>query len=236
MEPILKVAKKYGLAVIEDAAQSQGAAYIFSDGTKKQAGTMRTIGVTSFFPSKNLGCFGDGGALFTNDSSLAERMKMIANHGQKIKYQHEIVGINSRLDTLQAAILNVKLKYLEEYHDKRQAVASYYDAALTGIAELDIPFRAPYSTHVFNQYTIKVKNGDRDGFKKYLSEAEIPTMIYYPVPLHLQKAYRGQGFTEGTFPITENLSSVVLSLPIHTEMTMDQTEFICGRIKHYFCL
>jgi dTDP-4-amino-4,6-dideoxygalactose transaminase len=234
MESILTLAEKYSLSIIEDAAQSLSADYIFKNGTKKKAGTLGTIGITSFFPSKNLGCFGDGGALFTNDEMLAEKIKMIANHGQKIKYQHDVIGVNSRLDTLQAAILKVKLKYLDEYTAKRKAVASYYDNALADIPQLDIPFKSPYSTHVFNQYTLKIKNGSRDVFKKYLAEEGIPTMIYYPIPLHLQKAFRRPGFDEGSFPVTENLSKVVISLPIHTEMPVEQIEFICSKIKHYF--
>ncbi len=234
LEPILRLAEKYSLAVIEDAAQSLSAVYTFKDGTRKKAGIMGTIGTTSFFPSKNLGCFGDGGALFTDDEKLAEKIKMIANHGQKIKYHHEVVGINSRLDTLQAAILNVKLRYLDDYSRKRNEVASYYDAALADVPGLKIPFRTPYSTHVFHQYTIKIPNERRDAFKAFLAKEGIPTMIYYPVPLHFQKAYRRPGVKEGSFPVTENLSKVVISLPIHTEMEPDQMEFICNKIKDYF--
>ncbi len=234
MEPILRLAKDHNLSVIEDAAQSLSAEYIFNTGVKMMSGTMGTIGTTSFFPSKNLGCFGDGGALFTNDETLAEKIRMVANHGQKIKYFHEVVGVNSRLDTLQAAILKVKIKYVEEYNTKRRAVASYYDQALASVARLAIPIRMPYSTHVFNQYTLRVKDGDRDDFKKYLAENGIPSMIYYPVPLHLQKAYRKPGFAEGAFPVAENLAKVVISLPIHTEMSSSHLEFICGKVKQYF--
>lgn len=234
MEPILEIAKKYSLAVIEDAAQSLSADYIFKDGTKKKAGTMGIIGTTSFFPSKNLGCFGDGGALFTNDETLAAKIRMIANHGQKQKYYHEIIGVNSRLDTVQAAVLTVKLKYLEEYSARRREAASCYDKALSGIGHLEVPFRAPYSTHVFHQYTVKIKNGSRDAFKEYLANEGIPAMIYYPIPLHLQKAFRKADIGEGSFTVTEKLSKVVISLPIHTEMHPEQIEFICGRIKRYF--
>ena len=234
MEPILKVAEKYSLAVIEDAAQSLSAEYTFKNGAAKKAGTMATIGTTSFFPSKNLGCFGDGGALFTNDERLAEKIKMIGNHGQKIKYHHEVIGVNSRLDTLQAAILNVKIRHLDEYSRKRNEVAAYYDSFLSDVPGIVIPFRAPYSTHVFHQYTIKVENGRRDAFKEYLATEGIPTMIYYPVPLHFQKAYRRAGIDEGSFPVTEKLSKEVISLPIHTELGSDQLEYICSRIKHYF--
>jgi len=233
MEPILSIAKQYDLFVIEDVAQALGAEYRFTDGTIKKAGTMGIIGTTSFFPSKNLGCYGDGGALFTFDASLAEKMTMIASHGQKVKYHHDIIGINSRLDTLQAAILQVKLKYLEEYTKKRNEAADYYDQMLSHCEFIEIPVRAKNSTHVFHQYTLKVKGIDRDQFKKYLESKGVPSMIYYPVPLHLQKAYRKPGFGEGSFPVTEQLSKTVLSLPIHTEMTPEELTYICDVIKEY---
>jgi dTDP-4-amino-4,6-dideoxygalactose transaminase len=234
MEVILEVAQKHKLHVIEDAAQAIGAECIFSDGQKMTAGTMGTIGCTSFFPSKNLGCFGDGGALLTNDKSLAERIKMIANHGQKVKYQHDIIGVNSRLDTLQAAILKVKLKYLDDYSAKRKAVANRYDEAFKHVKEIAIPHRSQYSTHVFNQYTIKVLQGSRDDLKRYLEDKGIPTMIYYPIPLHLQNAYRLPEYGEGSFPVTERLSKTVISLPIHTEMTNEQIDYICANLCDYF--
>jgi UDP-2-acetamido-2-deoxy-ribo-hexuluronate aminotransferase len=234
MEKISEIATKHKLHVIEDAAQALSADYIFKNGTKRKAGTLGTIGTTSFFPSKNLGCFGDGGAMFTNDEALAEKIKMIANHGQKKKYYHDVVGVNSRLDTMQAAILQVKLKYLDEYSKSRMDVAAYYDHALGQLPGLQIPSRSKFSSHVFNQYTIKVKQGNRDSFKKFLNEQDIPTMIYYPLPLHLQRAYRKPEAGEGSFPITEKLSNVVISLPIHTEMTQNQLEFICDKIKQYF--
>jgi UDP-2-acetamido-2-deoxy-ribo-hexuluronate aminotransferase len=234
MEPILNLASKYSLAVIEDAAQSLSADYSFQNGDKKKAGTMGTIGTTSFFPSKNLGCFGDGGAVFTNDERLAEKIRMIANHGQKVKYYHEVIGCNSRLDTLQAAILNVKLKHLNDYSTRRMDAGAYYDNALSGVPELELPFRASNSTHVFHQYTVKINNEKRDAFREYLSGEGIPTMIYYPVPLHLQNAFKSPGIEEGAYPISENLSKVVISLPIHTEMDADQLEFICSKIKQYF--
>jgi dTDP-4-amino-4,6-dideoxygalactose transaminase len=234
MEPILEIAKKHMLSVIEDAAQSLGAEYLFKDGTRKKAGTIGTIGTTSFFPSKNLGCFGDGGALFTNDETLAEKIKMISNHGQKIKYRHDIIGVNSRLDTLQASILRVKLKYLNDYTARRQRVAAAYDKAFGDIDQLEIPFRTTYSTHVFHQYTLKIRKGLRDAFKNYLSDQEIPSMIYYPLPLHYQVAFRREEYGEGSFPVTENLSKVVISLPIHTEMEHEQLEYICGKINRYF--
>lgn len=234
MEPILALAKKHELHVIEDVAQALGAVYTFSDGRKMRAGTMGTIGCTSFFPSKNLGCFGDGGAVFTQDSALAEKMRMIANHGQQKKYHHDRIGINSRLDTLQAAILNVKLKSLDRYEQNRRAAADYYDRALQGIPFIDIPFRVGNSTHVFHQYTIQVFDGKRDALKTYLEENGIPTMIYYPVPLHLQKVYMQTEYPVGSFPITELLSKSVLSLPIHTEMTERQLSYICSSIKEFF--
>jgi dTDP-4-amino-4,6-dideoxygalactose transaminase len=233
MEPILEIAKKHNLFVIEDLAQALGADYTSKNGSTKRAGTMGTIGCTSFFPSKNLGCYGDGGAIFTNDSALADKIKMIANHGQKVKYQHDIIGINSRLDTIQAAILNVKLKYLDQYTQSRNAVADYYDNQLKGLKFLEVPLRASNSTHVFHQYTIKVKMNNRDALKKYLDTKGIPTMIYYHIPLHLQKAYRRDGFGEGSFPIAEELSKTVLSLPIHTEMTEAELSYICEAIKSY---
>ncbi len=233
MEPILAVAKKHNLKVIEDVAQALGAVYTFSDGTKKSAGTMSTIGTTSFFPSKNLGCFGDGGAMFTQDKELAAKIKMISNHGQKIKYHHDSIGVNSRLDTLQAGILLAKLKYLPEYEQSRNDVANHYDKALAGIPSIKTPVRSKYSTHVFHQYTIQVAER-RNELKTFLEKNEIPTMIYYPVPLHLQKAYQRTGFGEGSFPVTEQLSKTVLSLPVHTEMDEAQLNYICQTIKTFF--
>lgn len=233
MEPILDIAKRNNFFVIEDAAQAIGATYTFSNGEAKKAGTMGNVGTTSFFPSKNLGCYGDGGAIFTHNSALADAMHMISTHGQKIKYHHDVVGINSRLDTLQAAILNVKLKYLEEYTRKRNEVAAYYDKALAGCTFIEPPRRALNSTHAFHQYTLKTKGIDRDHFKKYLEGNGIPSMIYYPVPLHLQKAYQKPEFGVGSFPVTEYLSKVVISLPIHTEMTNEELAYICEMIIAY---
>jgi dTDP-4-amino-4,6-dideoxygalactose transaminase len=232
MQPLLDLASRHRLSVIEDAAQALGADYQFAEGTKRKAGTMGTIGTTSFFPSKNLGCFGDGGAIFTASEPLADRVKMIANHGQQKKYHHDCVGVNSRLDTLQAAVLLVKLKYLAEYTQKRQQVAQQYDAALAGISAVQTPRRSPFSTHVFHQYTLRVEN--RDELKEFLAQKGIPTMIYYPVPLHLQQAYRQPGMAEGSFPITEKLSKTVISLPIHTEMTEEEIEFITAAIKSFY--
>ena len=233
MEPILRLAKKHNVHVIEDVAQALGAVYTFSNGEKRRAGIMSTIGCTSFFPSKNLGCFGDGGAIFTQNSALADKIKMIANHGQKIKYHHDIIGVNSRLDTLQAAILDVKLKYLNDYEQRRNNVANFYDRELGNVSFLEVPERAKNSTHVFHQYTIKTKGIDRDKLKSYLESKGIPTMIYYPVPLHLQTAYARAEYQAGTFPITEQLSKTVLSLPIHTEMNEEQLLYICNTIKDF---
>jgi UDP-2-acetamido-2-deoxy-ribo-hexuluronate aminotransferase len=233
MEPLLAIAARHNLHIIEDVAQALGAEYTFSNGTKKQAGTMGIIGTTSFFPTKNLGCYGDGGAIFTTDKVLGETIRMISSHGQKIKYHHDIIGVNSRLDTLQAAILNVKLQYLDDYAARRNAVATYYDRELKNISFLKTPARAKNSTHVFHQYTLRIADGQRDAFKEHLDKNEIPNMIYYPVPLHLQKAYRRDGFGEGSFPVTEKLSRTVISLPIHTEMTEDQLAYICTIIKNF---
>lgn len=233
MEPILSIAKKHKIHVIEDVAQALGAVYTFTDGRKLRAGTMGTVGCTSFFPSKNLGCFGDGGAIFTQSTELAERIKMIANHGQKVKYHHDIIGVNSRLDTLQAAILNVKLKYLDDYEMRRNQVARFYDRELSSLNFVEIPYRTTNSTHVFHQYTLITKGINRDHFKTYLESKGIPSMIYYPVPLHLQKAYESSEYPIGSFKITEELSRSVISLPIHTEMNEKQLSYICSTIKEH---
>ena len=234
MEPLIKLSERHNLFIIEDTAQAIGAEYKFSDGTLKKAGTMGTIGATSFFPSKNLGCFGDGGALLINDLKTAEKCRMIANHGQRIKYHHDLVGVNSRLDTLQAAILDVKLKYLSEYTSARQQAAAYYDGALENLEQIETPKKESYSSHVYHQYTIKVKSGKRDALKLHLQENGIPSMIYYPVPLHLQEAYNHYGYAKGDFPVAEELSQIVLSLPVHTEMTEEQLEYITQTIKSFF--
>lgn len=232
MEPLVEIAAKYQLRVIEDAAQSLGASYTFANGMKFQSGTMGDIGTTSFFPTKNLGCFGDGGALITRDASLAEHVKMIANHGQKRKYHHEVIGVNSRLDTIQAAILNVKGKYLGEYLRKRNAVADYYDNALKNAGDVIVPARAPKTDHTFHQYTLRATR--RDELKAFLQSKGIPSIIYYPVPLHLQNAYRQASAPEGSFPVTEKLSKEVISLPIHTELTDEQLDYICKTIITFF--
>jgi len=233
MENITKLAEKYNLYVVEDTAQAIGAEYIFVDGTKKKLGTIGTVGCTSFFPSKNLGCYGDGGALYTNDDKLAGKIRQIANHGSKVKYFHDEIGVNSRLDSIQAAILNVKLNYLDDYIAARQKAADYYDAAFKNNPNIIIPVRDKKSTHVFHQYTIKVKNIDRDGLKEFLNENDIPAMIYYPYPLHLQNAYKYLGYKENDFPVTEELSKVVLSLPMHTELSEDQLKYIIEKVLEY---
>lgn len=234
MEAILKIAKKHNIAVIEDTAQAMGAEYIYKDGSKAFAGTVGDIGTTSFFPSKNLGCFGDGGALFTQDKKLGELLHMIANHGQRKKYYHEVIGVNSRLDTIQAAILDVKLKYLNEYSQARQEVARKYDEAFKNLLDFIIPTRATYSTHVFNQYTCRVENGRRDELKTYLQEKGIPTMVYYPVPVHLQEAYAIYGYRKSDFPVAERLCEEVISLPIHTEMKADVQNYIIESVLNFF--
>lgn len=230
MEVIMAIAEKHNLYVVEDTAQAIGSEYTFSNGKKAIAGTMGHIGTTSFFPSKNLGCYGDGGAVFCNNPELAQKITMIANHGQKVKYQHEIIGVNSRLDTLQAAILSVKLKHLNAFTEARNAVAKSYDEGLVNVEELSIPKRAANSTHVFHQYTLTLQTAaQRNGLKNYLADNGIPTMIYYPTALHQQKAYE----QNISMPLTESLCSRVLSLPMHTEMAEEQVQYIIQHIKTY---
>ena len=234
MEPIMTLAEKYNLYVIEDNAQAIGATYTFSDGRTAKTGTIGNIGSTSFFPSKNLGCYGDGGALMTNDDELAQKMRMIANHGQEKKYYHKVLGCNSRLDTLQATILNIKLRHLDNYSRARNQMASYYDSAFENIKELKVPVRQFNSTHVFHQYTMKVKNGKRDELQKFLSEKGIPSMIYYPLPLYRQEAF--QQFVDSDFklPIAESLCDEVISLPVHTEMELESMEYVCKQVQLFF--
>ncbi len=234
MDYVMEFARKHGLKVIEDGAQAIGATYTFADGSKAQAGTMGDVGTTSFFPSKNLGCYGDGGAMFTNDPTLAEKLKMIASHGQKRKYFHESIGVNSRLDTLQAAILSVKLGHLTRYSTSRNEVADRYDLALAALDQIKIPTRALNSTHVFHQYTIQVYDGKRDQLKAFLQENGVPSMVYYPIPLHLQPAYVQFGYQKGDFPVAEALCNTVLSLPIHTEMDPEEQAFIIEKVKQFF--
>jgi UDP-2-acetamido-2-deoxy-ribo-hexuluronate aminotransferase len=234
MEPVINIAKQHNLAVVEDTAQAIGAKYTFSDGTITRAGCIGNIGTTSFFPSKNLGCYGDGGAIFSNDSELGKRLRMIANHGQAKQYYHDIIGVNSRLDELQAGILRVKLKQLDDFEYRRNQVAEFYDKVLSGINYLQIPKRQANSTHVFHQYTLKVKDGLRDDLKQYLSEKGIPSMVYYPMPLHHQKAYQQIGRIVGDLEISTQLCKEVLSLPIHTEMDDEQLIYITETIKDFF--
>ena len=234
MEEILAIAKAHNIFVIEDNAQAIGCDYTFSDGTKKKTGTMGHIGATSFYPSKNLGAFGDGGALFTNDDALATKMAMIANHGQSERYYHDVVGCNSRLDSIQAAILNIKLKHLDEYNAARQKVAAYYSKAFEGIAGLITPATAKYTTHVFHQYTMQLKNVDREKFIAHLSAKDIPCMIYYPVPGHLQKMFGAVNKDAWHLPVTDALTPCVCSLPIHTEMDQEQLEHITEGVKSFF--
>lgn len=234
MEEILAVAKKHNLYVIEDTAQAIGAVYTFADGRKAQAGTMGDIGCTSFFPSKNLGCYGDGGAMYTNNEELARKLKVIANHGQAKKYHHSVIGCNSRLDTIQAAILNVKLAHLDCYSASRNEVADAYDNAFKNLSWLKIPKRNANSTHVFHQYTVQLQDAmQRDKLKAYLQDKGVPSMVYYPVSLHLQEAFKTDEFGEGDFPVCEDLCSRVLSFPIHTEMDQDTLTYIIETVKNY---
>lgn len=231
MERIMEIAKQHHLYVIEDNAQAIGADYTFANGSKRKAGVIGHIGTTSFFPSKNLGCYGDGGAMFTNDDALAERIRMVANHGQSKQYVHDIVGVNSRLDTIQAAVLDVKLKYLDEYAAKRLAVANAYDAAFTNVDGVTTPARAQNSTHVFHQYTLQLNGLDRDVVRQKLQEKGVPSMIYYPIPVHKQKAYFDSMYTNEMFSVTNKLCETVLSLPIHTEMDSVQQDYIIESFK-----
>ncbi|MGE0567926.1 MAG: DegT/DnrJ/EryC1/StrS family aminotransferase [Bacteroidia bacterium] len=233
MEEILAIAKESNLFVIEDVAQAIGADYIFKDGKKAKAGTIGTVGCTSFFPSKNLGCYGDGGAIYTNDDNLAAKLRMIAHHGQSKQYHHDVLGVNSRLDSIQAAVLKVKLKHLDEYAAARNRAADYYDKAFAGNAKLTTPARAKNSTHVFHQYTLKLNGINRDALRQFLSERNIPSMIYYPIPLHMQKAYSSERYKAGDFPVTEKLCEIVLSLPMHTELSDDTLKYICDSVLEF---
>jgi len=235
METLLKLADEYGLKVVEDACQSIGSVYTFADGRKVQSGCMGDIGCTSFFPSKNLGCYGDGGAIFTNNDDLAAKMRSIANHGMVVRYHHDMIGVNSRLDSIQAAVLDVKLKYLDNYSASRQAAAAFYDAAFATCDQLIVPARNPQSDHVFHQYTLKLNGVERSALQKYLADRGVPAMIYYPVPLHLQKAYQDPRYKAGDFPVAEKLSETVLSLPMHTELTIEQLEYITGSVLEFVC-
>lgn len=233
MEELEQIARKHGIHLIEDTAQAIGADYIYPDGSRKKAGTIGIVGATSFFPSKNLGCYGDGGALFTNDDALADKIRMIANHGQKVRYYHDEIGVNSRLDSIQAAILKVKLRELDRYAEARRKLADAYDQAFGSLQEIIIPQRAAWSTHVFHQYTLLTRGIDRDRMKAFLESKGVPAMIYYPVPLHMQKAYLDPRYREGDFPVTEDLCKRVISLPMHTEMQDDQLEHIIQSVKEF---
>jgi len=234
MELLLEIARENNIFIIEDACQALGTEYIFKNGMTAKAGTMGDIACNSFFPTKNLGAFGDGGALFTNNHELAQNMRSIANHGMSKRYYYQQIGMNSRLDALQAAILDVKLKYLDQYVQARQTAAELYDLELSGIREISIPARVSFSSHSFHQYTLKVP-GKRDELQRFLNSKNIPCMVYYPVPLHLQEAYQYLGYQKGDFPVAEELSEQVLSLPMHTELTEGEQKYITSAIREFFC-
>ena len=233
MEPIMEVAKEHNLAVVEDNAQALGANYTFSDHSTSRTGTIGHIGCTSFYPSKNLGAYGDGGAIFTNDEKLAAKIQMIANHGQQRRYYHDMVGVNSRLDSIQAAVLDIKLKRLDQYAEARNQLALFYDQALQDVPGITIPFRASYSTHVFHQYTIKVAGRQRDALQQYLKDRGVPSAIFYPLPLQKQQAYQNYWEPGDTLPITEGLCDSVLSLPMHTEMDQETRAYIANSVVDF---
>jgi dTDP-4-amino-4,6-dideoxygalactose transaminase len=233
MEEIMKIATAHNLFVIEDNAQAIGCDFRFSDGKVKKTGSIGTIGTTSFFPSKNLGGYGDGGAMMTNDDELANQLRMVANHGQSKRYYHDVVGCNSRLDTIQAAVLEVKLKYLDEYIYARRAVADFYDAAFAGHPNITTPYRAPYSKHVFHQYTLILEGIDRNKLHEYLADHKIPSMIYYPVPAHRQKMFAQFNSAQTELPVTDWLTERVISLPMHTELDQDQLNFITTKVLEF---
>lgn len=234
MERIMAIAKQHSVAVVEDNAQAIGASYTWSDGRTQKLGTIGTMGCTSFFPSKNLGCMGDGGAISTNDADLAERIRMVANHGQRVKYRHDIIGVNSRLDTMQAAMLQVKLPHLDDWCAARLSAAERYDAGLASVQHIQTPARQPQSSHVFHQYTLRVRNGQRDALQAHLKAQGIPSMIYYPLPLHLQPAFASDAVPVGSMPISEQLCQDVISLPMHPELTVDTQDIIINQIKNFF--
>jgi dTDP-4-amino-4,6-dideoxygalactose transaminase len=234
LNAIMEIARKHQLYVVEDNAQAIGSDYHLADGSVQKTGTIGHIGCTSFFPSKNLGCYGDGGALYTQDAELARKIKMIANHGQEQKYIHDVVGCNSRLDTIQAAVLRIKLRQLDNYIDARREVASAYDAAFAQIPGVEIPFRAADSRHVFHQYTLKLTGHSREALQAHLQAAGIPTMIYYPIPAHRQKMFSGFQLEALHLPLTETLCAQVISLPIHTEMDEQQLQHIITNTLNFF--
>ncbi|MBS1565317.1 MAG: DegT/DnrJ/EryC1/StrS family aminotransferase [Bacteroidetes bacterium] len=238
LEEIMKIAREHNLFVIEDNAQAIGGDFTFGSGTVKKTGTIGTIGTTSFFPSKNLGCYGDGGAIFTDDEALANRLKMVANHGQSKRYYHDLVGCNSRLDTIQAAVLKVKLKKLDGYIAARRKAADFYDQAFANHPKITTPFRAAWSGHVFHQYTLLVEGGNdtaayRDGLQQFLASHQVPSMIYYPVPCHRQQMFAAFGGSNYQLPVTDWLTERVISLPMHTELDTEQLEFITGKVLEY---
>lgn len=233
MEPIMQIAKKHNLFVIEDNAQAIGNVYAFADGTQQKTGSIGHIGCTSFYPSKNLGAYGDGGAMMTNDDALADKMKMIASHGQSKRYYHDVVGCNSRLDAMQAAILDIKLKHLDEYIDARRKAAGFYDAAFAGNDKITVPFRASNNKHVFHQYTLTLNGVDRDGLNLFLAENGVPSMIYYPVPAHRQKMFDAFGGSDYKLETTDWLTERVISLPIHTELDEEQQQFIVSKVLEF---
>ncbi len=233
MEAIMDVAKKNNLYVVEDTAQAIGCDYSFTNGKTQKVGTIGTIGCTSFFPSKNLGCYGDGGAIFTNDDALALKIRQIANHGQSKQYIHDKVGVNSRLDSIQAAILRIKLRHLDTYSIARRKTAEFYDKAFANNSKLKTPKRVSFSNHVFHQYTLQLVDVDRDQMRTYLSEKGIPAMIYYPIPLHLQEAYSDPRYSKGDFPVTEKLCSTVISLPMQTELDNEQLHYITQNVLNF---
>jgi dTDP-4-amino-4,6-dideoxygalactose transaminase len=233
MDEIMAIAKEHNLFVVEDNAQAIGADYTSANGETKKGGTIGHIGTTSFFPSKNLGCYGDGGAIFTNDDDLAASMRMIVNHGMRVRYYHDSIGVNSRLDSIQAAILRVKLPHLDGYCSRRLAAADFYDAAFADVSQLEAPARDPKSTHVFHQYTLKTNGIDRAALQAHLSEKQVPAMIYYPVPLHNQKPYAHNGYRDEDFAVTNALCECVISLPMHSELTQEQQQFIVDSILEF---
>ena len=233
MQRVMEIANARNLYVIEDTAQAIGAEYTLSNGTTMKAGTIGTIGTTSFFPSKNLGCMGDGGAIFTQNDELAQRIRIIANHGQSVQYHHDDIGVNSRLDTIQAAVLRIKLRHLDEYCEARQRAAAFYDHAFGKNPKLKIPTRQEHSTHVFHQYTLVLRGVSRTALREHLESKGVPSMIYYPIPLHMQKAYTDPRYKHGDFPVTEDLCAHVISLPMHTELTNEDLAHITSSVLEF---
>lgn len=233
MDAMMQIAEEFNLFIIEDACQAIGADYLFADGSRKKAGTIGHVGCTSFFPSKNLGCYGDGGAIFTNDDELANQMRVVVNHGMTVRYYHDFIGVNSRLDSIQAAVLRVKLARLDAYAEARNHAADFYDNAFKNHPKLKTPARFEKSTHVFHQYTLVTEGVDRNAMQEFLMKKDVPAMIYYPVPLHMQKAYLDPRYKEGDFPVTEHLCKTVISLPMHTELDEEQLQFITSSVLEF---